>query len=183
VVTSDCDPRAPDRGADARLSDHRAAQPAERGMWRVSAGSVYPTLQQLEDEGLVRASSVSRKVHVLTDDGKTPPLAPPRRRGRGTCRRLRRGRTCAICSQSPPVVWQVSPRPASAETVARAGQSSWSSALALSPACPRTSAGRHLQRAAQPPIRPSEATADMMDAIQVEHRRSATEERGAPSTT
>jgi len=40
------------------------------GMWRPSAGSVYPTLQQLEDEGLVRGEEKDgRKVFVLTDDG------------------------------------------------------------------------------------------------------------------
>src|SRR2546430_8049218 len=29
-----------------------------RGMWRPSAGSIYPTLQLLEDEGLVRSEDV-----------------------------------------------------------------------------------------------------------------------------
>ena len=41
------------------------------GMWRPSAGSVYPTLQQLEDEGLVKGEErEGRKVYALTDDGK-----------------------------------------------------------------------------------------------------------------
>jgi DNA-binding PadR family transcriptional regulator len=41
------------------------------GMWRPSAGSVYPTLQQLEDEGLVKAEERDgRKVYALTDDGR-----------------------------------------------------------------------------------------------------------------
>jgi DNA-binding PadR family transcriptional regulator len=41
------------------------------GMWRPSAGSVYPTLQQLEDEGLVKGEERDgRKVHSLTEDGK-----------------------------------------------------------------------------------------------------------------
>jgi DNA-binding PadR family transcriptional regulator len=41
------------------------------GMWRLSAGSVYPTLQQLEDEGLVRGEERDgRKVYALTEDGK-----------------------------------------------------------------------------------------------------------------
>jgi DNA-binding PadR family transcriptional regulator len=42
------------------------------GMWRPSAGSVYPTLQQLEDEGLVKGEErEGRNVYALTDDGKT----------------------------------------------------------------------------------------------------------------
>jgi DNA-binding PadR family transcriptional regulator len=41
------------------------------GMWRPSPGSVYPTLQQLEDEGLVRAGeSHGRRVFHLTDSGR-----------------------------------------------------------------------------------------------------------------
>lgn len=42
------------------------------GMWRPSAGSVYPTLQQLEDEGLVKGvESDGRTVYTLTESGKT----------------------------------------------------------------------------------------------------------------
>jgi DNA-binding PadR family transcriptional regulator len=41
------------------------------GSWRPSAGSVYPTLQQLEDEGLVRAEEADgRRVFHLTDAGR-----------------------------------------------------------------------------------------------------------------
>jgi DNA-binding PadR family transcriptional regulator len=41
------------------------------GMWHPSPGSVYPTLQQLEDEGLVRSSEADgRRVYQLTDSGK-----------------------------------------------------------------------------------------------------------------
>lgn len=41
------------------------------GRWRPSAGSVYPTLQQLEDEGLVRSEEQGgRRVFSLTDDGR-----------------------------------------------------------------------------------------------------------------
>ena len=46
---------------------------AERsgGVWRPSPGSVYPTLQQLEDEDLVRSEEVDQKrVFRLTDAGK-----------------------------------------------------------------------------------------------------------------
>jgi DNA-binding PadR family transcriptional regulator len=42
------------------------------GRWRPSAGSVYPTLQQLEDEGLVRSEEADgRRVYTITEDGKT----------------------------------------------------------------------------------------------------------------
>jgi DNA-binding PadR family transcriptional regulator len=41
------------------------------GLWRPSPGSVYPALQQLEDEGLVRAEAVEggRRQYVLTGEG------------------------------------------------------------------------------------------------------------------
>jgi DNA-binding PadR family transcriptional regulator len=42
------------------------------GAWRPSPGSVYPALQLLEDEGLVRAEeSQGRKPFVLTDAGRS----------------------------------------------------------------------------------------------------------------
>ncbi len=42
------------------------------GVWQPSPGSIYPTLQQLEDEGLVRAAEQEgKKVYTLTDDGRT----------------------------------------------------------------------------------------------------------------
>jgi DNA-binding PadR family transcriptional regulator len=42
------------------------------GVWRPSPGSVYPALQQLEDEGLIRSTeSDGRKVFALTDEGQT----------------------------------------------------------------------------------------------------------------
>jgi DNA-binding PadR family transcriptional regulator len=42
------------------------------GVWRPSPGSVYPTLQQLEDEELVRetASESGKRVYELTDTGR-----------------------------------------------------------------------------------------------------------------
>lgn len=40
------------------------------GRWRPSAGSIYPTLQLLEDEGLVRSEEVDgKKVFSLTGEG------------------------------------------------------------------------------------------------------------------
>jgi DNA-binding PadR family transcriptional regulator len=78
------------RGPRARRGDVRAAllvllaeeprngyglmQEIERrsgGAWRPSPGSVYPALQQLEDEGLVRpVESAGRKEFELTDEGR-----------------------------------------------------------------------------------------------------------------
>ena len=50
------------------------------GRWRPSAGSIYPTLQLLEDEGLVTAEEVDgRKVYSLTEAGKKE--APERTAG------------------------------------------------------------------------------------------------------
>ncbi|HYK96262.1 MAG TPA: PadR family transcriptional regulator [Candidatus Dormibacteraeota bacterium] len=41
------------------------------GRWRPSAGSVYPTLQQLADEGLVTSEEVDgRRTYTLTEDGR-----------------------------------------------------------------------------------------------------------------
>jgi DNA-binding PadR family transcriptional regulator len=80
------------RGPRARRGDVRAAalallaeQPrngyqiiqeiGERsgGVWRPSPGSVYPALQQLEDEGLIRAEAGEggRRGYVLTDEGRS----------------------------------------------------------------------------------------------------------------
>jgi DNA-binding PadR family transcriptional regulator len=43
------------------------------GVWRPSAGSVYPALQQLEDEGLIEAATSQddrRRMYTLTDLGR-----------------------------------------------------------------------------------------------------------------
>jgi DNA-binding PadR family transcriptional regulator len=41
------------------------------GLWRPSPGSVYPALQQLEDEGLVRSDEADgRRLYHLTDAGR-----------------------------------------------------------------------------------------------------------------
>jgi DNA-binding PadR family transcriptional regulator len=79
------------RGPRARRGDVRAAalallaeQPmngyqiiqviGERsgGVWRPSPGSVYPALQQLEDEGLIRteAADSGRRAYQLTEEGR-----------------------------------------------------------------------------------------------------------------
>jgi DNA-binding PadR family transcriptional regulator len=50
------------------------------GRWTPSAGSIYPTLQLLEDEGLVTAEEIDgRRVYSLTDTGKE--AAPDRTEG------------------------------------------------------------------------------------------------------
>ena len=42
------------------------------GAWRPSAGSVYPTLQMLDDEGLVRSTErEGKRVYELTEAGRT----------------------------------------------------------------------------------------------------------------
>ncbi|NED15521.1 PadR family transcriptional regulator [Streptomyces sp. SID9124] len=58
------------------------------GAWRPSPGSVYPTLQLLEDEGLITsASEGGKKLFTLTDNGRTEaetgPEAPWEEAGRG----------------------------------------------------------------------------------------------------
>jgi DNA-binding PadR family transcriptional regulator len=48
------------------------------GRWRPSAGSVYPTLQLLADEGLVTSEEVDgRRVYQLTEAGRTAAAAGP----------------------------------------------------------------------------------------------------------
>ena len=63
---------------------------AERsgGAWKPSPGSVYPTLQLLEDEGLISsASEGGKKLFSLTEPGRTEaeagPEAPWEEAGRG----------------------------------------------------------------------------------------------------
>jgi DNA-binding PadR family transcriptional regulator len=47
------------------------------GVWRPSPGSVYPALQQLEDEGLVTAQeSGGSRVYQLTDAGRAAEVTP-----------------------------------------------------------------------------------------------------------
>ena len=62
---------------------HTAAEPvngyqmiqqiAERtdGVWKPSPGSVYPTIAQLQDEGLVEDAPTGRKAVQLTEEGRT----------------------------------------------------------------------------------------------------------------
>jgi DNA-binding PadR family transcriptional regulator len=49
----------------------QALEERSEGMWRPSPGSVYPALQQLEDEGLIRSEeSEGRRLYHLTDAGR-----------------------------------------------------------------------------------------------------------------
>jgi DNA-binding PadR family transcriptional regulator len=49
----------------------RALEEESGGCYRASAGSVYPTLQLLEDQGLVRSEErEGKKVYVITDAGR-----------------------------------------------------------------------------------------------------------------
>ena len=84
------------------------------GLYTPSAGTIYPRLAALEDDGLVEHEVVDgRKVYRLTDGGRgrarRPARRDRRRRGRGRAvgaRRWRRrsatrcGRACATCAGS-----------------------------------------------------------------------------------
>jgi DNA-binding PadR family transcriptional regulator len=49
----------------------QAVQERSGDVWRPSPGSVYPALQQLEDEGLIRSQEVDgRKLLAITDEGR-----------------------------------------------------------------------------------------------------------------
>ena len=49
----------------------QALEAQSDGRWRPSAGSIYPTLQQLADEGLVSGEDVEgRRVYTITDAGR-----------------------------------------------------------------------------------------------------------------
>jgi len=49
----------------------KAIEERSGGVWRPSAGSIYPTLQLLEDEGLISGEEVEGKRRfTLTDDGR-----------------------------------------------------------------------------------------------------------------
>lgn len=60
--------------AEAPMHGYQVIQELEKrsgGAWRVSPGSVYPTLQLLEDEGLITGQEVDgRRVFSLTEAGR-----------------------------------------------------------------------------------------------------------------
>ncbi len=48
------------------------------GLWRPSAGSVYPTLQMLEEQGLLSShDDAGKRVYALTEEGRTEAEAAP----------------------------------------------------------------------------------------------------------
>ena len=64
------DPRRPGRRPQARLQGHQATGGASRGRVAPSPGTVYPTLQLLDDQGFVRAEQAAeRHVYALTEAG------------------------------------------------------------------------------------------------------------------
>ena len=65
---SRCWPRRPGHGYDVM----QTLEEKTGGAWRPSPGSVYPTLQLLEDEGLVRSvERDGKRIFEITDDGRT----------------------------------------------------------------------------------------------------------------
>ncbi len=79
------------------------------GMYRASAGTIYPTLQQLEDEGLVTSESQEgKRVYRLTDAGRRELEA----RAEGVRRIWRRADDwCEWEHASAPEAWEIA-RPA-----------------------------------------------------------------------
>ena len=56
----------------------RTLEERSHGLWRPSAGSVYPTLQLLEEQELVKARETDgKKVYSLTEKGETAAKEPP----------------------------------------------------------------------------------------------------------
>src|SRR5438445_9029467 len=49
----------------------QALEDKSGGAWRPSPGSIYPTLQMLDDEGLVRSTErEGKRVYEITDEGR-----------------------------------------------------------------------------------------------------------------
>ena len=90
--------------AEEPRNGYQLMQEIERrseGVWRPSPGSVYPALQQLEDEGLVRAEETDgRKLFHLTDEGRTAAEASAGRARRGTPPATPSTPTSGSCSAS-----------------------------------------------------------------------------------
>ena len=56
----------------------QALEAQSGGRWRPSAGSVYPSLQQLSDEGLVTSEEIEgRRTYSLTDAGRAAAATAP----------------------------------------------------------------------------------------------------------
>ena len=90
------------------------------GVWRPSAGSVYPALQQLEDEALIRAEAAGedrRRMYTLTEEGRAyveahaDELRASWDAVRHRQRRRRRGPACGTRSSRSSWPLRRSPRP------------------------------------------------------------------------
>ncbi len=58
----------------------KALETRSGGLYRASAGAIYPTLQQLEDEGLVRSElRDGKRVYVMTPGGQAELAREPER--------------------------------------------------------------------------------------------------------
>jgi DNA-binding PadR family transcriptional regulator len=95
------------------------------GMWRPSPGSVYPTLQMLEDESFVRATEHDgKKVFELTDTGREEAAERVRRAGGPPWQREGRGGEAQVELRDATAEMQVAARQVamfgSAEQVSRA---------------------------------------------------------------
>ena len=70
-----CAPRCCCSSKGGAQNGYQLIQEIERrtdGVWKPSPGSVYPALQQLEDEGLVHAVEFEgKRAYELTDEGRT----------------------------------------------------------------------------------------------------------------
>lgn len=78
-----------------------------QGMWQPSPGAIYPTLQQMEDEGLVQVEErEGKKVYALTEEGRAQAereaeapwdqICPPFEKGLMTLRDLALGVGAAV---------------------------------------------------------------------------------------
>ncbi len=119
------------------------------GRWRPSAGSVYPTLQQLSDEGLVTGSEIDgRRTYTLTDAGQAAAAAAPLSRPRWSTPNLMASRTCAGSASRSGAVMQV--QRVGSPSARREATRFWSTHVARSIGCsPRTRPGLR----ARPPVR------------------------------
>jgi DNA-binding PadR family transcriptional regulator len=110
------------------------------GAWSPSAGSVYPTLQLLADEGLIIAEETGgKKVFSLTEDGRAEvaKTADQPARGRGRRERRRRPGYREAAGKLMQVMWQIGTS-ATADQTKAAIESSPTLASSSTPSSPRT---------------------------------------------
>lgn len=105
----------------------RRLEEKSAGMWRPSPGSVYPTLQMLEDEGLVTSEEQEgKRTYRLTEEGSKEAGARAEEKD-GLFRFLNRGRMAEVAPlrhafmELGGAVWQVA-QSGTPEQVERAGE-------------------------------------------------------------